>query len=134
MSVLMWDKPKKRLSTKDWKEAYGFDDGPAGGYQPNMSLEDQQRWKAKITGTKLGFPQVEIRKSFKSVDAVQMLIIVNLGDGYTYKHRTPKDTKGINVHMSLNGGAQMSFQDIQDMNRAIEEAKQALIALKDKAR
>jgi hypothetical protein len=154
MGILMWDKPQKVQSTQEWKDAHGFDGGPVGGFVPNMSKNDEERWKAKLTGVKLGFPQVEIRKS---TAGAQMTIIVNLGKGYNYKHylaisktyggKTPADfrypmtqdeidryaardsTAGINVHVALNGAAQMSFQDIEDMHLAISEAKAALEAL-----
>jgi hypothetical protein len=152
MGVLFWGKPKKKLSTEAWKNDAGFDGGPDGGYMPNMSPEDEKRWKAKLTGTKLGYPQVEIRKTAGS----QMLVIVNLGKGYNYNHaksenpeyvgKTPADfvgtwhsrftqhdidrraypTRGINVHLSMNGPAIMTFQDMADLNAAVLEAKAAL--------
>lgn len=133
MAVLSWDKPKKKLAPKDWKKSYGFEDGPDGGYVPNMSAEDNAKWKAKITGTKLGFPQVEIRKQAGQMS--QMLIIVNLGKGYNYKTYRAEDagpymcgqpTKGINVHISLNGPAQLTFAEMAEMHLAVEEAKVAL--------
>lgn len=165
MTVLMWDKPKKKLSKEEWAESYGFEDGPTGGYLPNMSKEDKLRWKAKITGKKLGFPQVEIRKTTEN--GSQILLIINLGDGYNYKYykavnpeaksyeeyneqygpssrfkiyptqeeldkayaKDKNPTKGINVHISTNGPIQMSFDELNDMNCAIEEAKVALAEL-----
>ncbi len=151
MPVLMWDKPKKKMATEQWRESAGFDGGPSGGYQPNMDVADELRWKAKITGTKLGFPQVEIRK--RAGDSL-MLVIVNLGAGYNYKsavagysteeaqaniargynagialaHHALKqeNTDGINLHISMNGPARMNFQDFADMQVAIEEARLAL--------
>ncbi len=84
MSILRWDKPKKVMTTQQWAEHYGFDGGPIGGYAPNMSEADQLSWKAKITGKKLGFPQVEIRKTTKR--GSQVVIIANLGKGYNYKY------------------------------------------------
>lgn len=159
-NVLRWDKPKAKLSKKDWEESYGFEDGPKGGYVPNMSEADAQSWKAKLTGTKLGFPQVEIRKS---VNGAQLLVIVNLGEGYNYKHyrarsedkkyahpyteadfardyptlvgrynsnyteldylRFGAPTYGFNVHMSLNGPAQMTFNEMAELAQAVQEAK-----------
>lgn len=148
-----------------------------------MSEADQLSWKAKITGKKLGFPQVEIRKTTER--GSQVVIIVNLGEGYNYKYYravsdeyvqyvdysdyvnkeatkyhnkyptqypTMKDaidfikdcggedgeanfwqckypTKGINVHIATNGPIQMTFDEMLDMQRAIEEAKIALISL-----
>lgn len=146
MTVLMWDKPKKVRSKKEWEEHTGFDGGPTGGYAPNMSDDDANRWKAKLVGTKTGFPQVEIRKAAGSA---LMTIIVNLGYGYNYKQYTVTDdrdyaksrysdreaefyrliarsTSGINVHVSANGPMQMTFADIEDMQSAIDEAKAAL--------
>lgn len=164
MTVLMWDKPKKVKSTADWAESAGFEDGPTGGYVPNMSDEDMGRWKAKLTGVKLGFPQVEIRKTA----GAQMTIIVSLGDGYNYKSykarsdrrphpytaadyakeyptlvghkysagyteldytRMGAPTYGFNVHISLNGPAQMTFEEFEEMHQAIAEAKAYLEAL-----
>lgn len=134
MPVLRWDKPKKVRTPEQNAAHYGFEDGPTGGYQPNMSDADAATWKAKETGMKSGFPQVEIRKSFKSA---QCLIIVNLGKGYKYKSYEPvkgpnswgTPTRGINVHISLNGPLQMTFKDVEEMQEAIQEAKDYLAAL-----
>jgi hypothetical protein len=124
MTILMWDKPARKVSVQEWKDDYGFEDGPAGGYIPNMSKADEKRWKAKLTGTKLGFPQVEIRKT---AGASQMTIIVNLGQGYNYKQYKVRD--GINVHVALNGPAQMTFEETNEMHQAIQEAKTYLEGL-----
>lgn len=137
MGILMWDKPKKVKSKEEWANDGGFEDGPTGGYIPNMSDADQARWKAKLVGTKTGFPQVEIRKTTKGA---QMLIIVNLGAGYNYKYYKAvpdkswgSSTKGINLHVALNGPAQMTFQDMDEMYQAVQEAKAALEDLQKKS-
>lgn len=152
--ILMWDRPKQRVGKKAWKDEYGFDGGPDGGYQPNMSQDDANRWKAKLVGTRTGFPQVEIRKQ---AGPSLMLIIVNLGAGYSYKSNTPsydleeagkpwtsKDllpmslvdriglqevSAGTQVHISMNGPAMMDFEDLAHMHRAVEEAKAVLASL-----
>jgi ribosome-associated translation inhibitor RaiA len=141
MGILMWDRPKKKMTKEEWA-SYGFEDGPTGGYQSNMSDSDKTRWKAKITGQKLGFPQVEIRKEAGS----QMTIIVNLGDGYNYKSyraeienlslypasqqwyfvQRPHGTFGKQLHIALNGPAVMTLQDHEDMTQAISEARDHL--------
>lgn len=182
-TILRWDKPKKVMTAQQWGEHYGFDGGPIGGYSPNMSEADQLSWKAKITGKKLGFPQVEIRKTTER--GSQVVIIINAGDGYNYKYYRAVDdghkqyndyqdyvlkqalhyhnkypqqyptmtdavdfikdcggqdgeaqfwqakypTKGINVHIATNGPIQMTFDEMEDMRKAIEEAKIALNAL-----
>ena len=180
MTILRWDKPKKVMTAQQWGEHYGFDGGPIGGYAPNMSEADQLSWKAKITGKKLGFPQVEIRKTTER--GSQVVIVVNLGEGYNYKYYRSVDdsytkyadyadylaqegahyhqkypqqyptlqdgidfisecgdeegfwrckypTKGINVHIATNGPIQMTFDEMMDMQKAIEEAKVALTSL-----
>src|ERR1700735_2448356 len=119
MQILMWDKPERVQSVKDWK-SQSFEDGPTGGYLPNMSPEDEQRWKAKLVGKTTGFPQVQIRKTTKGA---QFLFIVRLGDAYKYSHDQPETTKGINVHISLNGPAMMTFEDVDNMQKAIAEAR-----------
>lgn len=172
MTILRWDVPKKVKTVQQWRESYGFDGGPDGGYQPNMSEADKLSWKAKITGKKLGYPQVEIRKTTER--GSQVVIIVNLGDGYNYKYyraeqeeqerqyylslgieteddyvakyftnmrlqsyatedearesyrRTRNPTRGINIHIATNGPIQMTFDELADMQAAIDEAKLAL--------
>lgn len=174
MSILRWERPKKVQTVEQWAESYGFDGGPKGGYVPNMSEADSLSWKAKITGKKLGFPQVEIRKSTRY--GSQIVLIVNLGKGYNYKgivaeneryknttleqykaeygymyeedraeggyfagrdieldyQRHAFPTRGINIHISTNGPIQMTFDEMQELNDAISEAKQALASLETK--
>ncbi len=121
--LLMWDTPAKKMNTEEWKDSYGFEDGPTGGYVPNMSAEDAARWKAKLVGKTTGTPQVEIRRS---IGQYQLLLIVSLGGGYKYKWYTREQSTGVNVHLSANGPIQMSFQDVQDMHTVVQEAKQFL--------
>lgn len=133
MTLLRWDKPSRAIPVAEWK-AISADDAPPGVYTPNMRPADAQSWKAKLTGTKSGRPQVEIRKS--TAGMTQMLIIVGL-DGYDYKYytREPKpdkptwahvSTRGFNVHLSLNGPAQMTFYDVNNLHIAVHEAKEFL--------
>ena len=152
MGILSWDKPKQVRTKDQWENHAGFDGGPAGGYVPNMSDSDNKLWKAKVTGQKLGFPQIEIRKAARGS---QLLIIVSLGEGYNYKYyraveeryegKTPADfsypitqgeidkrarpLKGINVHVAMNGPAQLTFAEMEEMAEAVREAKYALEAM-----
>lgn len=132
MTLLCWDKPEKILSTEEWKET-SFDGGPPGGFVPNMSEQDNMKWKAKLTGQKLGFPQVEIRRG-------GMVCIVNLGKGYNYKfYRATKDpsrysnqlTTGVNIHIATNGPIQWTFDELSQFNQAIEEAKEVLLEVEN---
>jgi hypothetical protein len=129
MSILMWGAPKKLRTPQQNAEHYGFEDGPTGGYVPNMSENDALRWKAKMTGQKRGVKQIELRKSFRSA---QVTIIVTLDGGYTYKYYGSKDyphlsTEGIQIHMATNGPIQMSFDEMAEMNGAVQEAKTKLL-------
>lgn len=131
--VLMWDKPQKVLSVADWKDSYGFEDGPTGGYVPNMSSEDAARWKAKLVGKTTTHPQVEIRKSKGST---QLTVVVSLGTGYNYKYykAVPKrgeyETQGVNVHVALNGGLQLTFEELDEFYQAVQEARHVLEELR----
>jgi hypothetical protein len=135
MTILMWDAPKKLRTPQQNAEHYGFEDGPTGGYVPNMSDADAARWKAKITGQKRGVKQVELRKSFR---AAMVTIIVTLDGGYTYKHYSPGNrpglnTDGIQIHLATNGPIQMSFEEMAEMNAAVLEAKAELLDQKSDA-
>lgn len=142
MSILCWDKPKKAMSAEQWANNAGFDGGPPGGYVPNVAQDDLYKWRAVIKYKKTDHPQIEIRRS-SGFNHVQLLVIVAL-DGYTYQNRVPEPrdkqpgdrygwwecTKGVNVHMSMNGSYQMTFDEMAQLSQAIQEAKEALEALK----
>jgi hypothetical protein len=133
MSVLMWDAPKKARTPAQQRDHYSFEDGPIGGYDPNMSDDDKLRWKAKITGQKRGTLQVEIRKS---MGGTQVTIIVCLRGGYTYKTYGPMPpnshwprsafTDDVHIHMATNGPLQMTFDDFAELHQAVAEAKAKL--------
>jgi hypothetical protein len=125
--ILCWNKPEKAMSTDAWRNNAGFDGGPPGGYVPNMSEEDTLKWRAKLVGKKGGIKQVEIRKS--TSNGTQMLIIVSEG-GFRQKvdrwHPDGVEFPGKNVRISLNGPAALSFKEMEELHRAIEEAREAL--------
>lgn len=125
MSVLSWDKPKQIMSTEQWK-GISADGAPPGVYQPNMSYEDQQKWKAKLIRGQL--TRVEIRKTASS----QVKIVVSL-DGHPWstfkdfrtKKKYPVGHKD-NVVISMNGPAHFSFKQLEELREAILEAKAVL--------
>jgi hypothetical protein len=122
MSILQWEQPEKELSTEQWKEI-AADNTPPGVYSPNMSSADIEKWKAKLVGTKSGYPRVEIRKGTTAL----MLIIVSLGQGFQQKYKGMPE--GTNIQMSMNGASAMTWQEWDDFNQAIQEAKAILEAL-----
>jgi|SRR5579885_1980260 len=130
-NVLCWDKPKKVMSKEEWAESYGADGAPPGCYQPNMSQADRKKWKAKLVGQKAGFPQVEIRKD-------STVIIVSL-NGYKYKqYDTRRSQENLakarkfnrnesfadwpTVHVATAGAMQLTFQELDELQSAIQEA------------
>lgn len=128
--ILSWDKPEKVMGKEAW-QSISADGAPPGVFTPNMSEVDQLKWKAKFIGG--GFHRVEIRKT--TVNGTQVLIVVTLG-GFPHKvdthHPDGMELKSqkCNVRVSQNGPAFYSFDDWQDFNSAIEEAKQVLLAKK----
>jgi len=118
MGVLFWGKPKKIMREEQRRETYSSDSEVPGTYVPNMSDEDVKRWKAKLVGHRSGHPHVEIRKD-------TAVIIVSLG-GYRYKFYTPEKTRGINIHIASAGPIQWTFDDFDNLVKAVEEAKEVL--------
>lgn len=131
MGILMWEKPEKVLSTEDWK-AISADSTPPGVYSPNMSQEDMKKWKATLKRKTKENPYIEIRKSTSARGqkpneelkwrsetsfSAQILIIVSLGEGYSYKQY---EIQGVNVQISMNGQATFMFEEIAELNQAIE--------------
>ena len=112
----------------------GFEDGPTGGYVPQMSKSNAQRWKAKHFNLGKENARVELRKNF---GMTQVFVIVAL-DGWDLaakgESRGPskssgsyyRDTKGLNVRMSMNGPLLMTFDQFNEINQIVEEAKMFL--------
>ncbi len=108
MTILYWHKPTKVIPTEEW-QSISADGAPPGVYTPNMSEEDQQRWKAKLCGQKskdLSELRVEIRVS----RSANILIKVYRGG----------------IIASANGPFVFNDDDLRDFNLAIREAKQKL--------
>lgn len=137
MTLLNFDKPKKVAIE------HGFEDGPTGGYMPQMSDADARRWKAKQFNIGKPNARIEIRKSFDAGvtgnGPTQVHIIVAL-DGWDYGKKFEKrgggtdpkrfykllDTSGLNVRMSMNGPLLMTFDTFNEIHDVIHEARQYL--------
>ena len=104
--VLKWDKPKKVMTDAEW-QSVSADGAPPGVYVPNMSEQDRLAWKAKAIGGK--DPRIEIRKS---VRGAQVLIVV----------------RDESVRMSMNGTSQFSRDEWAELNLAVAEATEYLVA------
>jgi hypothetical protein len=133
MSVLSWDKPEKVLSVDEWKSNHA-DGAYPGTWCPNMSPEDSKKWKAKLVGNTLGFPQVEIRRDG--------LVVIISTKGYKYKHyntrQTPEniakwkegeklygqstDDYKKTVHIASSGPQSFTIDELQELKAAMDEA------------
>lgn len=127
MSILTWEKPKQVLSKEEWKNSIGFDGGPYGGYESNMSIEDRQLWKAKLIKGK--FPRVEIRKT--TTNGVQILIVVS-NNGFPRSGSLERGSKEKNIKISQNGASFFSLEEFEQLNLAIKEAFEELTLTKEK--
>lgn len=120
MTILNWAKPDKIMTTEE-RSKISADGAPPGVYVSNISNKDLVKWKAKITGQKKARPQVEIRRNY-------MVLIVSLGEGYNYKGR---GKAGVNVHLSTSGAQLFTFEEFNQMNKAVQEARNMLLKLKE---
>ena len=80
MGLLSFDKPKKIRSTEEHNKMFSSDSGISGTYVPNMSKEDQLKWKAKhIKGDD---ERVEIRKELTDYNGKECRSIPNMKKEY----------------------------------------------------
>lgn len=132
--LLNFDKPNKVAIDA------GFEDGPPGGYVPQMDVTDAQRWKAKKFNIGKENARIELRKTFTGINngqgSTQVTIFVAL-DGWEFatkhEYRSAKtstsdwfhtDTRGLNVRMSMNGPLLMTFETFKEINDIVTEAEQ----------
>lgn len=139
MAVLMWEKPKQVISKEEWKGNQA-DGAPPGTWMSNMSHEDSMRWKAKVVGATLGFPQVELRRNG--------MVVILSKRGYKYNgydcRQTPealaeyaekkkkygwKDELDSVVHIASSGAQSMSFREYEEFQQALKEGWEALEGL-----
>lgn len=98
-------------------------------------------WAAELKKPKTGSAWVEIRKTTMSGSVgTAILIFVSLGGGFgkrpakidvPWRHKAWEALGKINVQLSMNGPAQLTFEEFQDLYTAVEEAKQVLTLLKE---
>lgn len=131
MGVLHWKKPEKIMSVEEWRRI-SADDAPPGVHVPNMSEADKQRWKAKHVGGK--YPRVEIRKT-ASVSQTQMVLVVSLTGTPMGKNawqsrldKTVDEDHDVNVRLSMNGTAKLTFEELEQMSEGVAEARRVLEA------
>ena len=121
--ILSFEKPEKIRSTEEHNKMFSSDCGVAGTYVSNMSEEDRKKFKAKhIKGED---ERIEIRVEMGS----NILIIIYKNpkvvkyDFHNYKEYA-KNHK--NIQISTNGKLDVSFEHLENLKQAINEAKQIL--------
>jgi hypothetical protein len=121
--ILDFEKPQKIRSTEKHNEMYSSDSGIDGTYVSNMSEADTKKFKAKhITGE---HERVEIRVSM----GVNVVIIVYKKENpvkWNYKKQDEYRKRHLDVQFSVNGKLDISFEQWNMINQAIDEAKQIL--------
>lgn len=123
--ILNWDKPKKKMSTEEWKKI-SADGAWPGVYTPNMSEKDMVSWKANYINGKI--PRVEIRKTFvksnnKKYPNIKHIYCQCL---ITISNENIDDMKNCNIVISANGKIGISNREWTELNLAIKEAKEYL--------
>ena len=118
----------------------GFDGGPEGGYVPQMSAADAQRWKAKEFNLGKENARIELRKTFGSTQVTMFVALDGWDYAAKYENRTGKknghyyctDTRGLNVRMSMNGPLLLTFEQFDEINRIVVEAATYLVQHKNR--
>lgn len=108
MSLINWDTPKKLRSTKEHNGIYVSDSGVPGTYVPNMSKEDQLKWKGKFINKGKDTARIELRKTFTHNNSYAQVLIIIEKDG--------------TISMSTNGKIIMTASQWVEMNNVITEA------------
>jgi hypothetical protein len=124
-SILSFEKPKKVRDTETHNKTYQSDSGVAGTYVQNMSKEDMNKWKAKhIKGDD---ERIEIRKT---IEGVQLLVVVYKKENpvkWDANNRQAWYKRHNNIHMSMNGKLDMTWDNWWDLQEAVKEALEILL-------
>ena len=148
MGILSFEKPKRLRKTSEHNKMYSSDSGIPGTYVPNMSKEDEKKFKAKhIRGdherieirVTLGGANVNIfvfknkyfpdfpdwpdyDEYFKGMDDPAYIEARKV---YYEKEKNFKNSHN-EIMISTNGKIAISFEQMGMINEAIEEARQIL--------
>lgn len=143
MSILSFETPKKLRSTEEHNEMFQSDSGIAGTYIPNMSEEDMKKFKAKhIKGEQ---ERIEIKICIGGVNC-NIFVYKNIynpkypkypeadygteaykeqKEEYEKKYNEWKNSHQ-NIKFSMNGKMNITFDEWNKINQAVEEAKKIL--------
>ena len=118
--ILDFTKPQKKNSTKDHNQMYASDSGIAGTYVPNMNLVDMYKFKAKHIKGDNERIEIRVTRGVQVLITVFKYIIKSSGDWRLSKndHNT--------IQFSMNGKLDIRLHEWEEINQAIEEAKEIL--------
>ena len=57
-----------------------------------------------------------------------VVIVMGL-KGFKYKHIKREHSVDYNIHIAMNGGAAMTFEEMEEMQQAIKEGKEKLVEI-----
>jgi hypothetical protein len=97
----------------------------------DKKLDTKTSWYGTITGQQPD-EQVFLRRSLGDA---QVVICVGV-DGYDYNRHNQRNpvkwqtsTRGKNIHIAMNAGARLSFQEFEELHNAIKTAHLYLVGL-----
>lgn len=118
MGFIMWDKPKRLRPKAEHDAMHSSDTEIDGTYVPNMSKEDNLRWKGKYIGGE--DPRVEVRK---------LMYGVNPGKKGPWPHESSQVlivVREQGIVMSANGKLVMSNETLAELWVVLDEARAEL--------
>lgn len=121
-NILRWDKPPRVESVEDWKSIQA-DSAPPGTYQPNMSDEDAQTWRAELKGKTTDHCVVEIRRRVGGA-----LLVVKVARDGVIRDKYGYHYTG-DIALSLNGTGYLTFEEWRELGQCIEEARAVLATI-----
>jgi len=111
-----------------------FKEGQANPALRDAALEDSYKWKAKLVSGRGGYKQIEVRKTFSAGPMhSNVLLVIGLNGWEHGKHesRTPdqwgRSTDGLNVRLSCNNPVGLTFEQFEEINQVLQEAKDILV-------
>lgn len=123
MPLIDFNIPKKIRSTEEHNKKYSSDSGVAGTYVPNMSVTDMNKWKGKhIKGND---ERIEVRKT---INGTQLLIVIFKNQRFTpwEVNRDEWRNNHKEIRLSMNGKAELTFSDFEELKEVVSEAKTIL--------
>lgn len=144
--LLNFEAPKKMRDAESHNKMNSSDSGIDGTYVPNMSDEDNERWKSKYVKGK--HERIESRKNFSGVNLVVIVYRAEYKNVLEYpkyvshfnsniekleEYRQEREkwlVESKNVHsevkISMNGTLHISTAEWNEINQIINESKEYL--------